>query len=280
MPETQPTSQVADLIQQGNTALQSGNAYEARKVFRQATEIQPDNVEAWLGLADSVIPYRDKRTYLQHALELDPSRNDIQTKLTEVEQKLASGEVFSVVHKTESTRQEEAHIVDESPTEGDEATIPLAYCYRHPDRETGLRCTQCNNPICSDCVRPAAVGQLCPDCARERRPPNYQISAGIATLVSLLSVAYSFLLSIAIVFFFGRMAFLGFFLALLLGSAMSNLLVRLLDRVTRSKRGRAMQIAVGLGLGIGALPLLLISQSLVLLIFIVVLIGATIAQLR
>lgn len=280
MPETQPTSQVADLLHQGHTALQTGNAYEARKLFRQAADRQPDNIEAWVGLADSVIPYRDKRTYLQHALELDPSREDVQTKLADVEQKLASGEVFSPVHKAKSTRQDKARTVEESTIEGDDPTLPLAYCYRHPDRETGLRCTQCDNPICADCVRPAAVGQLCPECARERRPPNYQISTSIVALVSLLSVAYSFLLSIAVVFFIGSMAFLGFFLALLLGSAMSNVLVRLLDRVTRSKRGRAMQIAVGIGLGFGALPLLLLSQSLVLLIFIVVLIGATVAQLR
>jgi membrane associated rhomboid family serine protease len=39
-------------------------------------------------------------------------------------------------------------------------------CYRHSDRETGLSCTECGKPICTDCSRDAAVGQKCPECAR------------------------------------------------------------------------------------------------------------------
>ncbi|MBW3603115.1 MAG: rhomboid family intramembrane serine protease [Actinobacteria bacterium] len=38
-------------------------------------------------------------------------------------------------------------------------------CYRHPDRETRLSCSSCGRPVCVECVRAAAVGQRCPDCA-------------------------------------------------------------------------------------------------------------------
>ena len=40
-------------------------------------------------------------------------------------------------------------------------------CYRHPDRETYIRCQRCDRPICPDCMRSAAVGFQCPSCVAE-----------------------------------------------------------------------------------------------------------------
>ena len=42
-------------------------------------------------------------------------------------------------------------------------TAEPRYCYRHPDRETGLSCSECGRPICYECMTPAAVGLRCPD---------------------------------------------------------------------------------------------------------------------
>jgi membrane associated rhomboid family serine protease len=42
----------------------------------------------------------------------------------------------------------------------------MTVCYRHPDRATALRCTRCERYICGDCMRGAAVGQHCVDCAQ------------------------------------------------------------------------------------------------------------------
>jgi membrane associated rhomboid family serine protease len=44
-----------------------------------------------------------------------------------------------------------------------EAEAEPRYCYRHPDRETGLSCSECGRPICYECMTPAAVGLRCPD---------------------------------------------------------------------------------------------------------------------
>jgi membrane associated rhomboid family serine protease len=37
------------------------------------------------------------------------------------------------------------------------------YCYRHPDRETMVTCSECGRPICTECMFFAPVGIRCPD---------------------------------------------------------------------------------------------------------------------
>ena len=50
------------------------------------------------------------------------------------------------------------------PREQRPAGAPV--CFRHPERETYLRCHRCERFICTDCMVPAAVGHQCPECVR------------------------------------------------------------------------------------------------------------------
>jgi membrane associated rhomboid family serine protease len=41
-------------------------------------------------------------------------------------------------------------------------------CYRHPNRETGVSCSNCGRPICPECMTSTPVGMRCPECAKQR----------------------------------------------------------------------------------------------------------------
>jgi membrane associated rhomboid family serine protease len=51
-------------------------------------------------------------------------------------------------------------------------------CYRHPDRVTGLSCSECGRPICTECMTMAPVGIRCPE--HSGRPQGVQrVSSGV-----------------------------------------------------------------------------------------------------
>jgi len=65
-------------------------------------------------------------------------------------------------------------------------------CYRHPDRETYIRCARCDKPICPECMVSAAVGFQCPDCVAEgrrtQRPVKTVFGGGVHERVDVVTI--------------------------------------------------------------------------------------------
>ncbi|MEU8308561.1 rhomboid family intramembrane serine protease [Actinomadura sp. NPDC048955] len=79
---------------------------------------------------------------------------------------------------------------DQSPVP--ETSVPT--CYRHPSRETYVRCTRCDRFICPECMRDAAVGHQCVECvaegnrgARKAVPRTILGARGSATAVPVVT---------------------------------------------------------------------------------------------
>ena len=86
---TETTDDVTALVSGGNAALIAGDAYTARQRFRAALERDPRRVDALIGMAGSVRPYREKREHLLRALEIDPDNEHARAVLEQVEARLA-----------------------------------------------------------------------------------------------------------------------------------------------------------------------------------------------
>lgn len=138
----------------------------------------------------------------------------------------------------------------------DEHGDPIYLCARHPEVETALQCGRCGTPICPRCMVHTPGGIRCPDCARLRRPPMYELApqdyAKAAGVVVVLAPLLGFIGSLLI----PARGFGGFFLllALFVGSGAGGLVAEALRRATKGKRGPVMQGAAAATL-VGALIL-------------------------
>ena len=141
----------------------------------------------------------------------------------------------------------------------------VAYCERHPDTETELRCGRCEALICPRCLVHTPGGVRCPDCAQLRRPPMYELSAGHYLRAALVSVplAVAFGLAGAILLRPGPAAgFFALIIALIGGSAAGSAAAAAIARVTGGKRGMAMQLFAVATFGFAGALRLLLTDSL------------------
>ncbi|MDX1417301.1 MAG: hypothetical protein R3293_24050 [Candidatus Promineifilaceae bacterium] len=124
-------------------------------------------------------------------------------------------------------------------------------CYRHPDRNTSLRCYKCNKPICSECTVKTPVGYLCPSCHREAEDAFYNNKATDYLVAALVALPLSLIAGWLVVRFSG-----GIFMILLFifaGGAVGGFIARLSKRAIGKRRGRFIPHVVAACIVIGVL---------------------------
>ena len=119
------------------------------------------------------------------------------------------------------------------------------YCYRHPDRETYVRCGRCDQPICTRCAMQGPVGFRCRSCGKPAIDPltslsPVQAAGGFGLAVGGGAVATAIGLQ------------LGFF-AIIIGFFAGGLIADLVMRFTGIKRGPRMAAVLLGGIAVGSL---------------------------
>jgi hypothetical protein len=119
----------------------------------------------------------------------------------------------------------------------------VLHCYRHPDRETYVRCGRCDQPICPRCAMQGPVGFRCRQCGTLKHDPltsftPAQLAVGFGT--SIAAGAAASLIS-------GQIGFFGVFIGFFAGGFIAEMVARVIGY----KRGPVMLgiLAVGIVAG-------------------------------
>jgi hypothetical protein len=117
-------------------------------------------------------------------------------------------------------------------------------CYRHPERETWVRCGRCDRPICPRCAMQGPVGFRCRQCGRPARDPltslrptQLAIGFGISALGGLVVGLVG-----------GRIGLFGLLLAWFAGGLIADSVIRFVG----FKRGPRVLVMLFGGILVGA----------------------------
>ena len=116
-------------------------------------------------------------------------------------------------------------------------------CHWHPEVPTGLSCSQCRRPICTQCLVQVPVGIRCRECGRAQplptfdvRPANY--ARAIATAVGIVILGAILWFALAA---FATAWLAGIVMPLAVGYAAGEII----SRVVNLKRSRGLMYVAG-----------------------------------
>ena len=169
------------------------------------------------------------------------------------------------------------------------------YCYRHPQTETLLRCSRCDNPICIKCALRTSVGHRCPDCLKAHRQRAFNMEPGDLVRAGAVSFGLSLVLWPLCSILLGFLSFfwiLPYIAAVFAGGAAGGGLAQTIRQVVQKRRGPYLKwvtlagilagglIGVALGFLLGIPALISFTVRLPMLLFVGIVLASAWPVLR
>lgn len=129
----------------------------------------------------------------------------------------------------------------------DEKTL---YCYVHPNRETQLRCNQCERPICDQCAVLTPTGYRCRECIRSQQKTFETTKTSDLLLAPVMAAGLAFAGSLLV-------RYLGFF-TLFLAPLAGMVIVEGARWVSGKRRSPLLTKLISGAALLGSLPLLIL----------------------
>lgn len=123
-------------------------------------------------------------------------------------------------------------------------------CYKHPNRETMLRCNKCERPICSQCAVQTPTGYRCKECVRGQQKVFNNARTGDFVIAIAISAGLAYLGSYI-------PSFIGFF-TIFVAPFVGTLIVEAIKKLTGNRRSRSLFIATSAATLLGSLPVLIV----------------------
>ena len=203
-PDSKEAHEFEQLLQAGILALKNGNRSQAKRLLHQAAQMNSADARVWIWLSATTDDLQERRSYLEHAVEADPSNATARRGLLMLTEKLDEtrlipeaesfvpraspppeealtktyicpncGAVISFdIHEINLVcqfcgfkRKIDEQVTGESSDQVLDAALPATPAHRWADSQTRVTCEQCGVTII---LPPGQTADICPYCASNR----------------------------------------------------------------------------------------------------------------
>lgn len=137
------------------------------------------------------------------------------------------------------------------------STSPANYCYKHPNRESNLRCNRCDKYICPSCAVLTPTGYRCQDCIREQKKVFDTAQIQDYVFAFVLASVLSYIGSVIV-------QFIGFFI-LFVGPLAGILIAEAVRKVVNRRRSKTLFQVVTAAVVLGGALIILDDLLLIFL---------------